>query len=626
MRSARLWVFLVCLWLAGGLLWSTGLTWAEEAGIPYEVQFQGLNPQEESSLEPLLRSASGCEREKGSRPASRFVLLRRARKDHRLLVGLLHSRGYFAAGVTSDLDWASVPAQVILTVTPGPLYHLGQVTIAVQSPPPAPLAQPDGQEKGRFAVAFVPPTGAELALEPGGEAISRSIFAAEERLLQAAKKQGFAFAKLAKRQTLLDHDHQTLDVALHIETGPPVWLGGVTLTGTEGIDVDYLYKRIPWTPAPTPEQATLFQPHRMEEAKKALMATGLFNAVQVRIDPEPDGQGLHPVTMDLTQRKPHSITSGVGYSTGTGAKVAASWENRNIMGAGESLQVKGQAALNLLQLDASFSKPDFLQMQQKLLLSASLDEENTEAFYKNSLGFDAGLSHPLEPQVELSYGLGYRLVDEKDQSGTQQERVFGLFSTPVKLAWDRRDNLLDPSQGWYMNLMGSGIVDTLGTGVWFGKFSGQYRLYYPLLDPPHALVLAGRLGAGTISGTAREAVPADERFFVGGGGSLRGYGYQMAGEVDANHKPLGGRSMLEFSTEVRWQTSESFGLVTFLDGGRSFAGNMPDVNETLLLGAGGGIRYKTPIGPLRLDVGVPLQRRPGIDDPYQIYVSVGQAF
>ncbi|MEO5354956.1 MAG: BamA/TamA family outer membrane protein [Magnetococcus sp. XQGC-1] len=621
MRSLWIGIFLVGGWLAG---WLTHPAWGEEtaAGIPYTVQFQGLEESDARSLEPLLRAASLCEQEKGTPPVSRFLLLRRAKKDGELLTGVLHSRGFFAARITPAVQEeegeGESTARVIFAVEAGPLYRLGQVTIELLPPEALPH---DGEEG-----AFVPPTLEALSLASGEEAVSRKIFSAEEHLLQEAKKQGFAFAKLAKRHTLVDHDKQTLDLTLRLETGQRVLLGAVTLTGAEGIATDYLYKRFPWTLATPEEKAIRYHPQLLEEGKKAMLATGLFNAVRIRVEPELDAQGLHPVGVDLSQRKHRSVSSGIGYSTGTGARVAASWEHRNAFGAGEMVQVKGQAAMDLLHLEGQFGKPDFLQMQQKLLLSASLDKEDTEAFFKDSFGVDAGLSRPLSPQMELSYGLGYRLANEKDRSGKQQEKLFGLVSTPVKLVWDRRDNLLEPEHGWYMNLLGSGIMDTLGTGVWFGKISGQYRHYYPVLEQPTKLVLAGRVGAGTILGSDREEVPADERFYVGGGGSLRGYGFQMAGEVDKNKRPLGGRSMVEFSTEARLQATETVGLVAFLDGGRAFSAYTPDVNDSLLLGSGGGIRYKTPIGPLRLDVGIPLQRRMDVDNAYQIYVSIGQAF
>ncbi|MBF0401733.1 MAG: BamA/TamA family outer membrane protein [Magnetococcales bacterium] len=634
------------LWLPLCLLFSLSTVRAEEGGgIRYTVVFDGLESPEVETLEPLLRTASRCEQEKGSLPASRFVLLHRAKRDNGLLIALLRSRGYFAARVTSSVNVQLTPALVTFQVQSGPLYHLGEVAIEVVQPDPlatagtmtdptpaAPTTANDATTAAAGAATppasfalFATPTLAELSLSPGSPAVSRTIFAAEESLLQEAKKQGFAFAKLGARRTLVDHDTQKLDLLLRIEVGRRVLLGGVSLTGTDGIETGYLYKRLPWQPTTPPEPAVPFHPRLLDETRKAMLATGLFNAVRIHINPEPNDQGLHPVAVELTQRKHRSISTGLGYSTSTGGRVAASWEHRNLLGGGEMLQLKGQAALNMLHLESAFGKPDFLRMQQKLLLSASLDKEDTEAFFKDSFGVDAGLSLPLAPHVDLSYGLGYRLANEKDRSGAQREKLFGLFSTPVKLTWDQRNDLLDPSHGWYMNMLGAGIMDTLGTGVLFGKLAAQYRHYYtPEANPK--LVLAGRLGVGTIVGSGREEVPADERFFVGGGGSVRGYGYQMANAVDSNNRPLGGRSLLEFSTEARFQATESIGLVLFLDGGRAFVSTAPDVGEPLFFGTGLGVRYKTPIGPMRLDVGVPLDRRDRVDDPFQLYMSIGQAF
>jgi translocation and assembly module TamA len=126
-------------------------------------------------------------------------------------------------------------------------------------------------------------------------------------------------------------------------------------------------------------------------------------------------------------------------------------------------------------------------------------------------------------------------------------------------------------------------------------------------------------------GASRDAIPADERFYAGGGGSVRGYPFQSVGPVEGD-EPLGGRSLFELSTELRIKVTDRIGLVAFLDGGTAFETTSPDFSEDLRWGTGLGIRYFTPIGPFRLDVGVPLNRRPEIDDSFQIYVSLGETF
>jgi translocation and assembly module TamA len=131
---------------------------------------------------------------------------------------------------------------------------------------------------------------------------------------------------------------------------------------------------------------------------------------------------------------------------------------------------------------------------------------------------------------------------------------------------------------------------------------------------------------GSALGVSREEIPADERFYAGGGGSVRGIPYQLAGPLDEDDDPLGGRSLLEVGAEIRYNFTESLGAVLFLDGGTVYSSAYPDFSEELLWGAGPGLRYYTPIGPLRLDVGVPLQPREGVDDLFQLYISIGQAF
>jgi translocation and assembly module TamA len=156
------------------------------------------------------------------------------------------------------------------------------------------------------------------------------------------------------------------------------------------------------------------------------------------------------------------------------------------------------------------------------------------------------------------------------------------------------------------------------------KFQASYSHYLEVLSRKR-LILAGRATAGMLLGANRDQVPADELFFVGGGGSVRGYFYQTAGDVEAGN-PLGGLSMVEFSGEARIKGPHNLGLVLFLDAGRAFDTPYLDFSQKLFKGAGLGIRYYTPIGPIRVDVAFPLDRRIPLDRPYQFYVSLGQSF
>ena len=168
-------------------------------------------------------------------------------------------------------------------------------------------------------------------------------------------------------------------------------------------------------------------------------------------------------------------------------------------------------------------------------------------------------------------------------------------------------------------------TDVLGPTLNFAKGRITTTRYLQLAKAPN-LVLALRGSVGSLVGAERDEVPADERFYAGGGGSIRGIGYELAGPLDDDDKPLGGRSVVEGSVELRTRFGDNFGAVLFLDGGTVDTSVLPTGGTRVLFGAGPGLRYYTPIGPVRVDLGFPLNPRQGVDDPFQLYFSLGQAF
>lgn len=587
--------------------------------IAYKVQFSGID---DKKLEKLLHATSQSEKRIQSPPESRFILERRAKRDENLLEEALQSRGYFSAQVHSTIDFSDSPAQLTFHVKLGPNYTLQRLSIRTTP-----------EESG-----FEVPTLIQLGLQLNETAISRTILTGEKRLLKEAKKQGFAFAKLKKRHTLLDHNTKTLDVTLSLDVGHKVTLGSISMEGIEGIDKDYLAARIPW------KSGTLYHPQLLENGRRAIVSTGLFSIVRIQLEPQVEEEKQlavtikkekqlpatlkkeyrHPITLKMLQRKHRLITTGLGFNTGQGIKIAAGWENRNFFSGGEMVRSELELSLEKLYLKGLFAKPDFLKLHQKLITSITLDQEDTDAFFKKSLSLDGELNRPVGRKADISYGLAYRLVNLEDKSA-QTKESFGLFSIPVKLTLDKRNDILDATEGWRFQVAAKAAMDTLGTGVWFGKITTSQSLYHPLFKEPR-LTAAGRINLGVISGSARQEIPADERFFVGGGGSLRGFGFQMAGSIDEENNPLGGRSLFEFAFETRLRITKTIGLVLFLDGGRAYESSMLDFSEEMFFGTGLGFRYITPIGPFRMDIGTPLNGRDEVDDLFQLYLSIGQAF
>jgi translocation and assembly module TamA len=206
----------------------------------------------------------------------------------------------------------------------------------------------------------------------------------------------------------------------------------------------------------------------------------------------------------------------------------------------------------------------------------------------------------------------------------RSERSFTLASLPAGLERDTTDDILNPTLGHRIELSLTPFVPVGSEGSPFVKGRVDASAYWDLTGDG-GLVLAGRAGYGAIAGAELVEIPADKRFYAGGGGSVRGFAFRHAGELDAADDPVGGRSVAEAGLELRIRIGEDFGVVPFIEAGRAYNGTMPDFDEKVFVGAGLGVRYYTSIGPLRLDVGVPLNKRDS-DAPFQIYVSLGQAF
>lgn len=581
--------------------------------ITYDVAVRGDMPED---LRALLLSASSAERLTGRPPAGELILRRRAQADIDTLQKALRSEGYYAGDVSFQIEGDTVPrpranavaalaeparAHLFFDVEPGPLYRISRIEIEAENPD----------------ASFKVPTAADIGLAVGDPANAQRVLDAETRLLGRTLRQARPLAKLGQRRAVIDNDTKEMEVTLRVTPGPRADFGAIVFSGDSGVKESFLRRRLPFS------TGDAFDPDLVDKGRNSLVQTNLFSIVRVDIGTALDADGRIPVTYDVTPRLHRSVGGGVGYQTDTGAEVHAYWENRNLFSAGERLRAQATLGQTDQELDLSFRKPDIFIPRLALLGSANASSKHTDAYDSDSLSAGTGLEYAFTDRVTGTFGIAYRYADIKEED--EDEETYGLVSFPATIDWDFSDDLLDPSTGGRIKLFGAPYFDTLGTGTRFYKTQVTHSRYFSLLDEKR-LVLALRGSLGAMDGASREDIPADERFYAGGGGSVRGIGYQLAGPLDDDDNPLGGRSLAEFSVELRTRFTESIGGVAFLDGGNVFDNAVPDFDEPLRLGTGAGLRYITPIGPLRFDVGVPIDRRRGVDDAYQVYISIGQAF
>ena len=580
--------------------------------IRYEVAIEGEMPAE---LRRQLLAASDAERLSERPPASLLILRRRAEDDLRTLQQVLRSEGFYAAEVRYEIVTVAAPEGpaegpggpltppdklLRFAVVPGPRFTFGAAIVEILEP----------------ADGFNPPSAAVLGLDTGAPAEAATVLRAEERLLELTRQDSRPLARLGHRTAIVDHDLRRMDVTLRVAPGPRATFGTITFAGDAGIAETFLRRRLPFT------TGDAYAPELLSRGRRRLIDTNLFSSVVGEVGEELDAAGRIPVTYRLRPRLHRTIGGGLSYQTDVGPGVNAYWEHRNLFGAGERLR----ADVSVDPLDKlgklAFRKPEIWTPGLTLLAELAGEVEDTDAYKSQSVRVGSGVEYEFTDRLLGGIGVAYRHGDVEEDGDRD---TFGLVSLPARLSWDFSDDLLDPSRGGRLQLFASPFFDTLGNDTRFLKTQLIHTRYLSILDE-HRLVLALRGAAGSISGADRASVPADERLYSGGGGSIRGIGFQLAGPLDDRDDPVGGRSNLEFSVEARTRFTETLGAVAFLDGGSAFTSQLPNFGETLRFGAGVGVRYITGIGPIRLDLAMPVNRRRGIDDPFQLYVSIGQAF
>lgn len=571
---------------------------AQETGIEYRVQFSGV---EDGKLEARLMALSDTVRQQDTRSRSLFQLRRRAGRDEASLKKGLKAEGFYAAMISFTLEDDGGVTIVHFLIDPGPQYRFASIVLDFEDKPE------------NFVATFqnVPPK----ALISGELAMAQEVVDAEEALLRHLREEGYRFANSTGREVIVDHSTFTMDVTYHLDAGPLTRFGMVQVLGLEEVKEEVVFAEVPW------KRGDQYKESLLERLRKRLYETGLFSLVRLRPAEGLDDSEMLPITIELTERDKRTFWSGVEYFTDEGVGTGLGWEHRNLRGLGHRLTLEARLSETRLLGESEYRMRNFRRRDQTLRLGIEGGRYRPEAFSQDYGRVSALIDRPLREKLTASLGIALKIskVEQFDEVDS-----FTLVSLPGELLWDGSDRPLDPTSGFKVGGRAEPFVDPVDQHTAFMKSSITANYYFPITND-RKFVIATRLMLGAIVGESVNGVPADERFYAGGGGSIRGYTFQTVGPLNGD-EPTGGGSKIESAVEIRYRMSEHLGVVAFVDGGSAFKSSLPDFGEELLFGAGLGLRYFSPIGPLRLDVALPLDRRDGIDESFQLYLSIGQAF
>lgn len=640
-----------CWWLLTLALWYTTPASAADPQ-PYSVTIQGTGI---AALDSTLHASSQLDSLRKSAPVGPFALIGRAQDDGERLGTVLDSFGYYRHELTISIEGrplddpalaetlAALPkdrtAKVEVAIKLGPLFHLRRVTI-------------DGEVSAAVRSA--------MQLESGQPAVAADVLAARDRLVTALGEEGHALAKVAEPVAYEDPAEPVLDLEFKVDAGPSVRIGPILLSGATRTHEAFVRRRL------LLHSGEPYSPSRIERARSDLLALGVFAGVTVHVASELDAQGELPITFELKERKLHAVTLNAAYSSDLGGSAGATWSNRNLFGNAEQLNLTASAinmggnATTGLGYDfaAQLIKPEFLVRDQSLQFSAAALKQDLIAYQQTATQLGAAFNRKLSPQWTVSAGLGLEeesILQEPEtcvpdspepNECTPTARYYTLISLPLSAKYDGTgltNPLDDPRRGVRAALtvtptqsLGAGTtlnsegVPVRTSGATFVIVQGTFSSYFDLerlgWNQPGRSVLAFRALGGLAMGAGEFSLPPDQRFYGGGSLTIRGYPYQAVGPRFTDGNPIGGTSIEAAGLELRQRFGANWGTVLFID-----AGDVTDTTKpfhgTVSVGFGTGLRYYTPIGPIRLDIGFPGAHPGGQGYPFvEIYVGLGQVF
>jgi len=584
---------------------------------PYRLDFSVTG--EDGDVESAVRNASTLVADQAEPASGVAGLLAKARGDYRRIIAALYAQGYYGGAVNILVAGREAttlaadarlpdPVDVRVVVSPGPLFRFNRVNIVNQAPL---TTDPDDE--------VTPPSSEGYGA--GEVARSTVILRAEQLVREAWRQQGYAKAEIVDRQVVADHTNNTVDATITVAPGRLAAIGDIAVTGTENMDPAFVREQTGLLPGQE------YDPDDLERANKRLSRLEVFRALRIREADAIAPTGLLPLEIIVQEQALRRFGVGATYSTVDGLGLEGFWLHRNLFGRAERLRLDAKVAgigfpIETAEFDyafgGTFTKPGIFTPDTDLVASIGAERSVLTNYTETSATARLGLTHLLTDEITLEGGASFEQARFDDVFGTRDFSTIGLYAGATA---DFRDDPTNATEGFFL----TGQIEPFYEAS-YGNFGlravGEARGYYSFSDDDF-FVLAGRFKAGVLAGPDLSEVPPDKLFFAGGGGSVRGYAFKSIG-VDGPDGVTGGRYLLEASAEARVKVTNDIGVVAFADAGYVAADTFPGL-EDLRVGVGAGVRYYTGLGPLRLDVAFPLNKRDG-DADYALYVGIGQAF
>lgn len=538
-------------------------------------------------------------------------VLAAARSEYSRLLGALYDEGHYGGVITVSVDGreaASIPPletpgrirSVVVTVDPGPRYAFSR---AVVDPVAAGTEIPEGYAAG----------------EP---ARTGTIRATAQAAVAGWRQLGYAKAEVGDQSIVADHRAATVASDLRLAPGRQLRYGDIIVRGANRVRED----RIVFMSG-LRRTDQVFDPDDLEDAARRIRRSGAFRSVAVIEADTPNPDGTLDIILQVAEERRRRYGIGFEFSTVEGPGIDAFWLHRNLFGGAERLRVEATwtsiggdyTGGEDYSLNTRFTRTSSFGPDTDFYVFGEIEQLNEPDFDSNSASIELGYTRIVGENLNVSAAVGYRFSSIREDGETSE---FQMLTLPLQATYDTRDDILNAQEGIYADADVTPFAGFEGTddGLYLYGDGRAYRTF----GETRPLTFAGRMQAGSIIGARLDRIPNYMRFYSGGGGTVRGQDYQSLG-ITLDGRDSGGASLFVLSAEARSTVTDSIGVVAFADYGVVGEEPFPEDWDNMQAGAGLGLRYLTPVGPLRVDVAFPVEGDMEADD-YYFYIGIGQAF
>ena len=516
-------------------------------------------------------------------------LLRYSRIAREQAQKALQALGYYNAAIDSEVI-AGEPPRLSLRVKPGPPVRLRTVRVRVEGP-------------AAELKSFQSPQG---ALEPGTTLNHGRYEEVKQRIANQASRFGFFEGRFTRQRLAVDPRENFADIELVFESGPRYHLGEVSFEGDAPFDADLLERMVPFEPG------TPYDSEWVAELSQALQSSGYFEGVRVDANPANASEQRIPVSVLLTTREPRTLGLGLGFSTDVGPRIRLDWTRHWVNPQGHSYGAEAELSAPRQNVGLWYDVPLDPPLTDKLRYAGGYQYEE--------LGDNDSLSRLLTvgPEWHRRLDNGWKRVwslkwQHEEYRLGDDSGVSTLLMPGIAYSLLRSDNRIDPNRGYRLEFELAGAKQGLMSDADLIHANAMLKGLGTLFER-HRFLGSVQLGANITDEYTQ--VPPSLRYFAGGDQSVRGYDYQSLSPTNSDGDRIGGRYQFAVSAEYQYSLTEKWRVATFMDQGNAFnSADFPSLKSSV----GVGVRWVSPVGPIRLDLAHPLDGDGGV----RLHFSMG---